>query len=64
MLNMLRMGPILNGTNTEWPKNDKSHSAGEKIIQDWVEKYAIDGIISDRLGVLSKKIPSVFITHN
>jgi hypothetical protein len=24
MLNMLRMGPILNGTNTEWPKNDKS----------------------------------------
>jgi hypothetical protein len=29
MLNMLRMGPILNGTNTEWPKNDKSHS-GEK----------------------------------
>jgi hypothetical protein len=39
MLNMLRMGPILNGTNTEWPKNDKSHSAGEKIIQDWVEKY-------------------------
>jgi hypothetical protein len=44
-------------TNTEWPKNDKSHSAGKKIIQDWVEKYAIDGIISDnRLGVLSKKI--------
>jgi hypothetical protein len=28
----------------------------KKIIQDWVEKYAIDGIISDnRLGVLSKK---------
>jgi hypothetical protein len=39
-----------------------SHS-GKKIIQDWVEKYAIDGIISDnRLGVLSKKI-RLFITH-
>jgi hypothetical protein len=48
--------------NTEWPKNDKSHSAGEKIIQDWVEKYAI-GIISDnRLGVLSKK-SHLFLSH-
>jgi hypothetical protein len=63
MLNMLRMGPILNGTIQNGPKNDKSHSAGEKIIQDWVEKYAIDGIISDRLGVLSK-IPSVFYHTN
>jgi hypothetical protein len=58
-----------NGANFKWkliqngPKNDKSHSAGEKIIQDWVEKYAIDGIISDRLGVLSK-IPSVFYHTN
>jgi hypothetical protein len=62
MLNMLRMGPILNGTNTEWPKMIRAIQQEKKIIQDWVEKYAIDGIISDnRLGVL-KKIPC-FITH-
>jgi uncharacterized protein (TIGR00661 family) len=36
----------------------------KKIIQNWIEKYAIDGIISDnRLGVFSKNVPSVFITH-
>lgn len=35
-----------------------------KLVEKWIEDYAIDGIISDnRLGVLSKKIPSVFITH-
>ena len=34
------------------------------MIKKWVKKYAIEGIISDnRLGVFSKKIPSVFITH-
>jgi hypothetical protein len=37
----------------------------KKIIQDWVEKYAIDGIISDnRLGVLSKKIHLFYHTLN
>lgn len=36
----------------------------KKMIKKWVKKYAIEGIISDnRLGVFSKKIPSVFITH-
>ena len=36
----------------------------KKLVQKWVAKYEIDGIISDnRLGVFSSKIPSVFITH-
>jgi UDP:flavonoid glycosyltransferase YjiC (YdhE family) len=35
MLNMLRMGPILNGTNTEWPKMIRAISR-KKIIQDWL----------------------------
>ena len=59
-----------NGANFKWkliqngPKMIRAIQQEKKIIQDWVEKYAIDGIISDnRLGVLSKKIPSVFITH-
>lgn len=36
----------------------------KNVVKDWIKKYAIDGIISDnRLGVFSKKVPSVFITH-
>ncbi|RRJ93886.1 glycosyltransferase [Flavobacterium macacae] len=36
----------------------------KKIIKKWVKELKLDGIISDnRLGVRSKKIPSVFITH-
>ena len=37
----------------------------EKIItENWIQKYAIDGIISDsRVGVFSRKVPSVYITH-
>ncbi|MFV8338404.1 glycosyltransferase [Flavobacterium sp. LB3P21] len=59
-----------NGANFKWklikngPKMIRAILEEKKIIQNWVEKYAIDGIISDnRLGVFSKKIPSVFITH-
>ncbi len=34
------------------------------IVNRWVKQYDIAGIISDnRLGVYSKKVPSVFITH-
>ena len=34
------------------------------IVKKWVEEYQINGIISDnRLGVHSKLVPSVFITH-
>jgi len=36
----------------------------QKKVKQIIEKYAITGIISDnRFGVRSKKIPSVFITH-
>jgi uncharacterized protein (TIGR00661 family) len=59
-----------NGANFKWklikngPKMVKAILEEKKIIQNWIEKYAIDGIISDnRLGVFSKKVPSVFITH-
>lgn len=59
-----------NGANFKWklikngPKMIRAILEEKKIIENWIEKYAIDGIISDnRLGVFSKKIPSVFITH-
>ena len=36
----------------------------KKIVKKWVGEYNLDGIISDnRPGVISKKVPSVFITH-
>ena len=36
----------------------------KKMVAKWIKKHGIDGIISDnRLGVFSKKIPTVFITH-
>ena len=36
----------------------------KKIVKKWVKEFNIIGIISDnRLGVFSKKVPSVFITH-
>lgn len=36
----------------------------KKVVKKWIAEYNLNGIISDnRLGVYSKKIPSVFITH-
>lgn len=36
----------------------------KKQTQQWVHEYNLAGIISDnRLGVYSKKVPSVFLTH-
>jgi len=59
-----------NGKNFKWkllqnsPKMIEAILEEKKIIKKWVKKYGIDGIISDnRLGVFSKKVPSVFITH-
>ena len=59
-----------NGANFKWkiiknsPKMIRAILEEKKIIQNWIKNYAIDGVISDnRLGVFSKKIPSVFITH-
>lgn len=48
----------------EVPRILKAIKTEHKIIQDLVAKNKIDGIISDnRLGVYSKKVPSVYITH-
>jgi uncharacterized protein (TIGR00661 family) len=59
-----------NGKNFKWkllqnfPKMMKAVLNEKKMVKKWVQKYDIDGIISDnRLGVFSKKVPSVFITH-
>lgn len=46
------------------PKILKAVKKERKLTKQMVEDLAIDGIISDnRLGVRSKKVPSVFITH-
>lgn len=59
-----------NGKNFKWkllrnfPKMMEAIWREKKLVKEWIKKYDIDGIISDnRLGVFSKKIPSVFITH-
>lgn len=46
------------------PKILEALLAEKKIVKSWVKQYNLCGIISDnRLGVRSKKITSVFITH-
>ncbi|MEZ4858438.1 MAG: glycosyltransferase [Flavobacteriaceae bacterium] len=46
------------------PQIKKTMASEKKVIKKLVEEGAIQGIISDnRMGVRSKKIPSVFITH-
>ncbi|CAM3332956.1 Glycosyltransferase [Flavobacterium longum] len=46
------------------PKMMEAVSGEKKIVKQWVKQYNLWGIISDnRLGVVSKKVPSVFITH-
>jgi uncharacterized protein (TIGR00661 family) len=59
-----------NGANFKWkmlknaPKIVYAIRNEKKIIKKWVKEHNLLGIISDnRLGVQSKKIPSVFITH-
>lgn len=59
-----------NGKDFKWkllknmPKMIQAIWNEKKKIKKWIKKYDIDGIISDnRLGVFSKKVPSVFITH-
>ncbi|HEY4628832.1 MAG TPA: glycosyltransferase [Flavobacterium sp.] len=59
-----------NGKNFKWkllrnfPKMMEAIWREKKLVKEWIKKYDIEGIISDnRLGVFSKKIPSVFITH-
>lgn len=59
-----------NGKNFKWklmkslPKMIEAIREEKRIVKKWIQKYEINGIISDnRLGVISNKIPSVFITH-
>jgi uncharacterized protein (TIGR00661 family) len=59
-----------NGKNFKWkllknlPKMIEAIWNEKKKVKKWIKKYDIDGIISDnRLGVYSKKVPSIFITH-
>ena len=58
------------GQNFKWkqfrnsPKIFGAMLEEKKLTKQWVKNYKLDGIISDnRLGVRSKKVPSVFITH-
>ena len=58
------------GQNFKWKllKNSlrtlKAVRQEKKITENWIEKYAIDAIISDnRMGVFDRKVPSVYITH-
>lgn len=59
-----------NGDDFKWkliknsPKMIEAIFAEKKIVKKWLAEYTLCGIISDnRLGVYSKKIPSVIITH-
>lgn len=59
-----------NGKNFKWkllkncPKMIEAIWYEKKKVKKWIKKYSIDGVISDnRLGVFSKKVPSIFITH-
>lgn len=46
------------------PKIAKAIRREHKALQHILERYAIDGVISDnRLGLYSSKVPTVFITH-
>ncbi|MEO8254162.1 MAG: glycosyltransferase [Flavobacterium sp.] len=46
------------------PKMIEAILEEKRLVKKWIKKHDLDGIISDnRLGVHSKKVPSVFITH-
>ncbi|MEW5676829.1 glycosyltransferase [Flavobacterium enshiense] len=59
-----------NGENFKWklfkqiPNMFTAVRQERKVVDHWLKEHNIDCIISDnRLGVHSKKVPSVFITH-
>lgn len=59
-----------NGKNFKWkllvqmPKMFRAIRKEKAVVKKIISEYEINGIISDnRLGVFSKKVPSVFITH-
>lgn len=46
------------------PRTLMAMQAEKNRVEKWIAEYNIQGIISDnRMGVHSKKVPSVFITH-
>ncbi len=58
------------GKNFKWkllqnsPNTLNAILSEKKLVKKWVSEYHLQGIISDnRLGIHSKKVPSVFITH-
>lgn len=58
------------GKNFKWkllqnsPNTLNAILSEKKLVKKWVSEYNLHGIISDnRLGIHSKKVPSVFITH-
>lgn len=58
------------GENFKWkliknsPKTINAILSEKQLVKKWIKEYDLVGIISDnRLGVHSKKVPSVFITH-
>jgi uncharacterized protein (TIGR00661 family) len=58
------------GENFKWkllknsPKTIKGILSEQKIIEQWIKEYQLIGVISDnRLGLFTKKVPAVFITH-
>ena len=58
------------GANFKWkmlrsaPKIFDAIKAERKLVKKWVAQYNLKGIISDnRFGIISKKVPSVFMTH-
>lgn len=59
-----------NGADFKWkllknsPKMIDAIFEEKKTVKKWIAEHNLHGIISDnRLGVYSKKVPSVFITH-
>ena len=59
-----------NGKNLKWQllknslKTIKAIQQEKKLVNSWIKKHKIDGIISDnRFGVFSKNVPSVYLTH-
>jgi UDP:flavonoid glycosyltransferase YjiC (YdhE family) len=58
------------GENFKWkliknsPKTISAILSEKQLVKKWVKEHQLIGIISDnRLGVHSKKVPSVFMTH-
>ena len=59
-----------NGADFKWkmlkntPKMIDAILEEKKVVKKWVKEFHLQGIISDnRLGVYSKKVQSIFITH-